>query len=243
MRTIGAILILATLSLTFVELITCVQAEDSNGGINSVSENVQVLQRENESLKNLDASRNKELAHLKEKLEQAEAKVESLVRQKEVLEEQIQTLESKERENKERISQLEKENKELVKELSCARDSHGDEAKELKGKISRYKTKYEHYKNAYITVSIILYSLVSAEVLLLVSFFVILLIKRHRQPRQQNAISAPTAVPAPAVDDNKTSKTTVPAVDKKNNNELRCPLCGWKYNPGEKVCKNCRTQF
>lgn len=32
-------------------------------------------------------------------------------------------------------------------------------------------------------------------------------------------------------------------VETSEKKELRCPLCGWKYNPGDKVCKNCRTQF
>lgn len=179
---------------------------------------------------------NKEIPVLREKLTRAEAEMKSLVEQKKRLDEQLRTLQNNERALKDQISRLEKEKNEVASNLSQAKDSHGNLTKDLEGRVRRYKEKYEHYKTAYIAVSIVLYSLVSLE-LLLVVLFLIIRIARSKRKKQ------PCSVSKPAINEKKSSEAHTSNVVEKNKDELRCPMCGWRYNPGEKVCKNCRTQF
>ena len=109
--------------------------------------------------------------------------------------------------------------------------------KDLESKVRRYKDKTEHYKRGYIAVSIVLYSLVALELLLGILFWVLRLIKNKR--KGQSAASCSSA----AIGEKKSPEAHASKVVEKNKDDLRCPMCGWRYNPGEKVCKNCRTQF
>ena len=45
------------------------------------------------------------------------------------------------------------------------------------------------------------------------------------------------------MDSKKEEEITIVDSSADNTKKLKCPRCGWKYNPGDNVCKNCKTIF
>ena len=246
-----------------VGLMVCdLVAADSAGDKPSVPGQLQILQQENAKLKEVVASKDKELAEIKNrltsaeaeakrladqnnkellalkgKLTQAEAEAKRLGEKNKNLDEQLRVLQNTVRSLKDQIARLEKEKTEAANNLSQVRDSHGTLTRDLESKVRRYKDKAEHYKRGYIAVSIVLYSLVALELLLGILFLVLRLFKNKR--KEQSVASCPSQT----ISEKKSPEAHVSKVVEKNEKDLRCPMCGWRYNPGEKVCKNCRTQF
>ena len=123
--------------------------------------------------------------------------------------------------------------KSLENQLSTGNNAYKCDIDGLNKKVESYKQKCKFYKKAYIAVSIVLYSIV-AIILLASSYFALRIVKSKLAKKEKKSCgSSAPAQPSPV----KTKEATI------KEDELRCPMCGWKYNPGDKVCKNCRTQF
>ena len=98
------------------------------------------------------------------------------------------------------------------------------------------KKDFKTYKTKYIVVSIVLYSLVALAALICIISIA--------HPAASKRAKKKSKSPKGRIEiENDDSRPEMESERSPAEENLRCPLCGWKYKPGEKVCKNCRTQF
>ena len=121
-----------------------------------------------------------------------------------------------------------------LQESTVAKKVVQDENEELKAKIASLQQKYKQYSRLF-------YGILSLFLIVMIAK-VVLRIKRS--PFKCHEMSNTTSMerqPIVSEVDAESSKKEEPFVEVAK--ELRCPRCGWKYNPGDKVCKNCKTIF
>ena len=197
-------------------------------------------QREIERLQRIIAGKDKELSETKADLQGQRNANATLQKQIEELKQEIGELKNRlarldadlKTKNSE-AERLREQIKRLEHQLSTGNNAYKCDIDELNKKVEDYKQKCKYYKKAYIAVSIVLYSIV-AIILLASLYFALRGAKSKLAKKEKKSCSSSTPVEhSPA----KTKEATT------KEDELRCPMCGWKYNPGDKVCKNCRTQF
>lgn len=189
--------------------------------------------------------KNKEIDKLKEEVNQLET-------EKTHLNDRVKTLETENQKhiaqndkltstisaNQATINQLGTEIRDLKDRHSTMTKANNAEYKRFREENERLKEKYTFFKKAYTIVSVVLYSNIAFILVFLFTKLVHFPSKCEQKKCEQKKDNSTFAISKVSTIEDENSLGA-----KKKETELRCPLCGWKYNPGQKVCKNCNTQF
>ena len=195
--------------------------------ISKLEQELSITKKTNDDFLNKIAKLESENSHHKDKIKEFEANVRRLEAQKINL---MNTINSAQ----ENIIQIRKEKDDLEVRFSELINKYSIEKTILEKDKDHYKSKFEYYRKAYKLVLIILFFIVGICVSIIL-FRVIHLLFIHFSIGKHNFIIQDNS--SKQIEKEKISNNT------KTENELRCPLCGWKYNPGQKICNNCKTQF
>lgn len=210
------------------------ETSDKQGTVN----NEQVIRPDVSKLEQELLLKNKEIDKLKEKVNQLETEKTHLNDRVKALETEIQKQKAQNNKlastisaNQATINQLRTEIRDLKDTHSAITEANNAENKRFREDNEQLKERYAFFKKAYTIVSIILYSIIAFSLVFLIARVILFSSKRESKNSTlvKNKLSTIDDVNSQGVE--------------KTETELRCPLCGWKYDRGQKVCKNCKTQF
>lgn len=195
--------------------------------INKLGQELSITKKTNDEFLKKIAKLESENSNHKNTIKELEANVRSLEVQKINLSNIINSAQAN-------VIQLKKEKDDLEARVSEIRNKYSVENTILEKDKDQYKAKYEYYRRAYKVVSIILFLIIGI-CIFIVLFRVIHSLFKHFSIEKHKFI----------IQDNTSKQFEKDKISniKNSENELRCPLCGWKYTPGQKICKNCKTQF
>lgn len=125
----------------------------------------------------------------------------------------------------------------LEEKLAKLKQAHDTEEKKYDSRINELKAKLDkcdkRYRKACIAFFITL-SIIVGTWLFFLAVYSIKTLKQNKHNQAKKTSFLPQSV---------ISKKSMQPKESIADDDLHCPLCGWRHNPEEKVCKNCKTQF
>lgn len=207
-------------------MFACIPLFANPGSDSSLSETdtFQKLSKENNILKEQLSSLKKEFETAKQTLGKRECEIKSFESQVSKSKQEIEKFRAKNKELEDNIRSVE----ETISQLKADIKKLQEENAEKEGKIKKLIDEHSPI-GLHILIFIAILTIGICGAICIIS-------KKHFEKREYHQKEQNSTIKIK-------EKQGSGLVETSKKKELRCPLCGWKYNPGDKVCKNCRTQF